>query len=128
MRIYEKHYTLTQLDTSTGEVYSLGFPQEAIIKKVTVQQTVGTDVSFDVTFYNADPTSLTADEKVKHIVVPGQSALAGDAVAVLGGDYVFLNMEGKISDRSQSLYMELTATASTDNTWEVAVGGTPASS
>jgi hypothetical protein len=121
---YEKHYTLSQVHVSTGEVYELDFPAEAIIQKFTVQQTGGTDIDVDVTLYNADPTSLGADAKVKHTVVPEKSTTAGSSIIVVEGSYLHRNMEGTPVVQVQKIYLELTATTSDTCTWEVALGGT----
>ena len=122
MKPYEKHYSFSQASSSTGEVFEMEFPEYSIIKKFVVQQTGGTDISYTATIYNADPSSLSADAKVVHTVIPEQSAMAGDAVAIFQGDYLALNTEGTATVPVRKLYLELTATASDACTCEVALG------
>ena len=124
MKIYERHYSHTGVSYSSV-VLTLDFPYEAKLQKFVVQQTVGTAVPFTASVYNSDPTGLAADVLSKFTVIPEQSASAGDAIAVLGADYVYRNMEGTPTNPVAKIYVVITATVggSPGATWEVAIGG-----
>jgi len=122
VKIYENHYSLTSA-TGASEVFSLDFPQEAVIKKLTVQQLSGTDIAYTVALYNKDISSSTADESVKHTVIPDQSALAGDSVSLFQINYLHKNMEGTLSVPTRKIYLKMTATAAGAETWDVAIAG-----
>lgn len=122
MKVYEKHYSLTSA-AGTSEVFSLDFPQEAVIKKFTVQQLTGTDIAYSAALYNGDVSSSTADESVKYTVVPEQSALAGDSVSLFQVDYIHKNTEGTLTVPTTKIYLKLTAVAAGAETWDVAIAG-----
>ena len=124
MKVYEKHYVLTSATGETAEVFALDFPQEVVISKLTMQQTSGTDLAYDVALYNSDVDGVAADAKVKFIVIPEQNALAGDAVGVFQGLYLHKNMEGTLTVPVHKIYLQLnTTTTAGGETWDVALAG-----
>lgn len=124
MKVYEKHYTLTSTAAETDQVFALDFPQEAVIKKLTVQQTVGADLAYGAALYNSDVSGVSADAKIKFLVMPEQSALAGDAVGVFQGLYLHKNMEGTYTVPTRKIYIQLnTAAAVGDEAWEISIAG-----
>ena len=128
MKVYEKHYALTSTAETAGdehsEVFALDFPQEAVISKLTIQQTAGTDIAYGAVLYNSDVTGVSADAKVKFIVVPEQNALAGDAVGLFQGRYLHKNVEGGPTVPVRKIYLQLTTPDTVgDETWDVALAG-----
>jgi len=124
VKVYEKHYVLTSATGETAEVFALDFPQEVVISKLTMQQTSGTDLAYDVALYNSDVDGVAADAKVKFIVIPEQNALAGDAVGVFQGLYLHKNMEGTLTVPVHKIYLQLnTTTTAGGETWDVALAG-----
>ncbi len=126
MKVYEKHYALTSTATETDEVFALDFPQEAVISKLTIQQTAGTDIAYGAVLYNSDVDGVSADAKVKFIVVPEQNALAGDAVGLFQGLYLHKNVEGGPTVPVRKIYLQLNTSAipdPSDVTWDVALAG-----
>ena len=125
MKVYEKHYALTSTASETDEVFALDFPQEVVISKLTIQQTAGTDIAYDAVLYNSDISAVSADAKVKFIVIPEQNALAGDAVGVFQGLYLHKNMEGTLTVPVHKIYLQLNTPsgAAGDETWDVALAG-----
>tara|TARA_B100000809_G_C14717694_1_gene380210 strand:- start:72 stop:467 length:396 start_codon:yes stop_codon:yes gene_type:complete len=126
VKVYEKHYALTSTATETDEVFALDFPQEAVISKLTIQQTAGTDIAYGAVLYNSDVDGVSADAKVKFIVVPEQNALAGDAVGLFQGLYLHKNVEGGPTVPVRKIYLQLNTSAipdPSDVTWDVALAG-----
>ena len=124
MKVYEKHYALTSTITETDEVFALDFPHEVVISKLTIQQTAGTDIAYDAVLYNSDISAATADAKVKFIVIPEQNALAGDAVGLFQGRWLYKNMEGTPTIPIHKIYLQLnTPAAGAGVTWDVAIAG-----
>lgn len=126
MKVYEKHYALTSADTLETEVFALDFPQEAVISKLTIQQTAGAaNIAYGAVLYNSDVTGGTPESNVKFTVVPEQNALAGDAVALFQGLYLHKNVEGGPTVPVRKIYLQLNTPDETvgDETWDVALAG-----
>ena len=126
MKIYERHYSKTQVASSSSEIFTLDFPYEAKLQKFTVQQNGGTAKPFTVVAYNFDPAGLSASDKVKYTVIPEQAAAAGNAVALFESLFMHRNMEGTPTNPVAKIYVEIVAAAAAspnEPVWEIAIGG-----
>jgi hypothetical protein len=140
MRIYERRLCSLHATKGQSNCWEIGFPPEAHIKRLLIQQTGGTLVNFKVTVYNSikgcgEPSSSIGDvdgsgplkcvsSPEMYVVFEEQSGTAGTLLKI--SDSVgrsFRNQDGTYTNPVRKIYIQITPEGSGDSTWDVLIGG-----
>lgn len=140
MRIYERR--LCSLDAPLGQTtcWEVGFPPEALLKRLLVKQTGGATANFSVTVYNSlhacssgsssdgDPDGSGPLQCISspemYIVFAPTAGNAGELLQI--SDSVgrsFRNQDGTYTVPVRKIYVQITPEGSGAATWDLLVGG-----
>lgn len=128
------------VDIPSGDVgyVTMPFPASAMIKKLVVVQTAGSDVAFSVEVFNSSEVlpasesvsaSLSAAEEALHRVMDKLEAAAGEAIEVYNPNgYCYRNMspDSSPSNNVREIYLRITPVSAGNTTFSIVIGGEPA--
>ena len=144
-KIYERNLTVANgeaIAASTGMdilCETIGFPPEAVIKKVVARQASGTPVGFTVDLFNrpvcssnssSSPSDTAEDTAALAKIMPSMHADAGNVAEMFDtSGYLFRNMVGDYTIPVKAIYLRFVFDQPTadESTWEISIGCLPES-
>jgi hypothetical protein len=141
MRIYERRLCSLNAPLGVTTCWQVGFPPEAMIKRVIVKQTGGSAANFKITVFNAlhacsasassdgdpdgpsGPLKCVSDPDL-YVVFPETNGTSGELLQI--SDSVgrsFRNQDGTYTLPVRKIYVQIIPEGSGDATWDLLIGG-----
>jgi len=139
-RIYERRLCSLVAPLGVTTCWDIGFPPEALIKRLLVKQTGGSTANFKVTVYNSlngcsQPSSSVGDpdgagpakpvsSPEMYVVFEESVGTAGDMLKISDGyGRSFRNQDGTYTLPVRKIYVQITPEGSGNATWDLVIGG-----